>query len=215
MKRFSAVVVLALVALLVYAPAASSQTKWVRGTVVSVAGDTLVVKASGKDWTFKVDKATTLTARGAGKAQAAAEAAGKAGVNFAEFVKPGMGVEVHYKDVGGVMTATDVHSGLPATETGAAPAESAGGSARGTITAVGPASVTLKAADKDWVFAVDPKTSIVGQGLGTITRQFKEQGKAPPVPDLLSVNDQVVVYFKDAADAKRATEIRVIQKAPK
>jgi len=215
MKRFSAVVVLALVALLVYAPAASSQTKWVRGTVVSVSGDTFVVKAAGKDWTFKVDKSTELTARGAGTAQREAEKKGAVGVKFADFVKPGVGVEVHYKDVGGVMMATDVHSGLPPTETGAAPAESAGGSARGTITAVAPASVTVKAADKDWVFAVDSKTSILGQGLGTITRQFKEQGKAPTVPDLLSVNDQVVVYFKDAADAKRATEIRVIQKAPR
>jgi hypothetical protein len=213
MKHVSAVAVLALVALLVCAPAAFSQTKWVRGNVVSVAGDTLVVKAEGKDWTFKVDKATVLTARGAGTAQAKAEAAGAAGVKFADFVKPGMGVEVHYKDAGGVLTATDVHSGLPPTEGSAAPAETTGGSARGTIAAISAASVTLKAADKDWVFAVDSKTLVLGEGMGTITRQFKEQGKMPTITDLLRVNDQVVVYFKEGADAKRATEIRVIQKA--
>ena len=214
MKKVLAIVVLALVASLVYAPATVAQTKWVRGTVVSVAGDTLVVKAAGKDWTFKVDSSTVLTARGAGKAQQQAEAKGAAGVKFSEFVKPGMGVEVHYKDAGGVLTATDVHSGLPPSE-GSAPAETTGGSARGTITAISGTSVTLKSADKDWTFAVDSKTTVVGQGLGTINRQFKEQGKAPTIIDLLAVNDQVVVYFKDAADAKRATEIRVTQKAAK
>jgi hypothetical protein len=212
MKQLSAVVALALVALLVCAPAASSQTKWVRGNVVSVAGDTLVVKAEGKDWTFKVDKSTLLTARGAGKAQAKAEAAGQAGVKFSDFVKPGMGVEVHYKDVGGVLTAMDVHSGLPPVE-GSASAEATGGSARGTIAAISNASVTLKAADKDWVFAVDSKTVVVGEGMGTITRQFQDQGKMPAITDLLHVNDQVVVYFKEAANAKRAGEIRVMQKA--
>jgi hypothetical protein len=214
MKKVLAVVAVAVVAALVCAPVTSAQSKWVRGTVVSVTGDTLVVKVAGSDMTFKVDKSTTLTARGAGKAQAAAEAKGAAGVRFADFVKAGMGVEVHYKDVGGVLTAIDVHSGLAPAE-GSAPAETSGGSARGTITAVGASSVTVKSGDTDWTFTVDPKTSIVGQGLGTITRQFKEQGKAPTVTDLLSVNDQVVVYFKEAAGAKRANEIRVITKAPK
>ena len=123
-------------------------------------------------------------------------------------MKPGVGVEVHYKDVGGVLMATDVHSGLPPTE-GSAPAESAGGSARGTIAAIGPASVTLKAGDKEWAFTVDSKTLVLGEGMGTITKQFKDQGKMPAITDLLGVNDQVVVYFKGGADAKRATEIRV------
>ena len=213
MRQLSAVVVLALVASLVCAPAAFSQTKWVRGNVVSVAGDTLVVKAEGKDWTFKVDKSTVLTARGAGKAQAKAEAAGAAGVKFADFVKPGMGVEVHYTDVSGVLMAKDVHSGLPPIEGSAAPAETAGGSARGVITAVSGASVTLKAADKEWVFAVDSKTLVLGEGMGTITREFEAQGKKPAITDLLKVNDQVIVYFKEAAGAKRASEIRVMLKA--
>jgi hypothetical protein len=176
-----------------------------------VAGDTLVVKAEGKDWTFKVDKSTVLTARGAGKAQAKAEAAGQAGVKFADFVKPGMGVEVHYKDVGGTLMAMDVHSGLaPAEQTPAA--EPAGGSARGTLAAVASGAVTLKTADKDWTFTIDSKTLVLGQGLGTITRKFEAEGKKPTVVDLLGVNDEVVVYFKDAANAKLATEIRVLRK---
>ena len=219
MRKLTTCVAFALVALLAFAPVTSAQTKYVRGTVVSVAGDTFVVKAGGKDMTFKVDKATELTARGAGTAQRKAEAAGAPGVKFADFVKPGVGVEVHYKDVGGTLVATDVHSGLPPTE-GTAPAgtessEATGGSVRGALSAISPASVTVKSGDQELVFTVDSKTSVVGQGLGTITRQFKEQGKAPTIPDLLQVNDQVVVYFKEAAGAKRASEIRVIAKAAK
>ena len=212
MKNVLTVVAAALAVSLVWAPMTSAQTKWVRGNVVSVTGDTLVVKAEGSDWTFKVDKSTVLTARGAGRAQRQAEAAGAAGVTFADFVKPGMGVEVHYRDVSGVLMATDVHSGLPPTA-GSTPAASAGGSARGTIAAVAPASVTLKAEDKEWAFTVDSKTLVLGEGMGTITKQFKDQGKMPAITDLLGAGDQVVVYFKSGAEAKRATEIRVIKKA--
>jgi hypothetical protein len=214
MRHLSVAVALALVASLVFVPAAFSQTKWVRGTVVSVAGDTLVVKAEGKDWTFKVDKSTVVTARGAGKAQAAAERKGQEGIKFADFVKPGMGVEVHYKDVGGALMAIDVHSGLAPTEQTPA-TQPASGSARGTLSAVANASVTLKTAEKEWVFAVDPNTLVVGQGMGTITAKFKEEGKKPTVSDLLKVNDEVVVYFKDAANAKLATEIRVLRRVMK
>lgn len=214
MRHLSVAVALALVASLVFVPAAFSQTKWVRGTVVSVAGDTLVVKAEGKDWTFKVDKSTVVTARGAGKAQAAAERKGEAGIKFGDFVKQGMGVEVHYKDVGGSLMAIDVHSGLAPTEQTPS-TEPAGGSARGLVTTIGPSTVTIKTTEKDWTFAVDPKTVIVGQGLGKLTAKFEQEGKKPTVGDLLNVNDEVVVYFKDAAAAKLATEIRVLFKAMK
>ena len=214
MRQVLAVVAVALAASLIWAPMTSAQTKWVRGTVVSVSGDTFVVKAAGKDLTFKVDKSTVLTARGAGKAQRQAEATGAAGVKFADFVKAGVGVEVHYKDVGGTLMATDVHSGLPPSE-GAVSSESTGGSARGTVSAISGSSVSVKSAGQDWTFAVDTRTVVVGQGLGTINKQFKDQGKAPTVGDLLGVNDQVVVYFEEAAGLKRASEIRVLAKTAK
>jgi hypothetical protein len=215
MRQLLTVVAVALVVALVWAPVTSAQTKYVRGTVVSVTGDTFVVKAGGTDMTFKVEKATELTARGAGKAQKAADAKGEAGVKFSDFVKAGQGVEVHYKDVGGVLTAVEVHSGLPPAEGTAPAAESSGGSARGTVTAISNASITVKGDAQDWTFAVDPKTLVLGTGMGTITRQFKEQGKSPTITDLLGVNDSVVVNFKEAAGVKRAAEIRVLAKAAK
>jgi len=67
MRHVLAVVAVAVVVSLVLAPVAMAQTKWVRGTVVSVAGDTLVVKAAGKDLTFKIDKTTQVTAAGRGR----------------------------------------------------------------------------------------------------------------------------------------------------
>jgi hypothetical protein len=214
MRHVVAVALFALVASLVFAPVASAQTKWVRGTVVSAVGDTVVVTAAGKEMTFKVDKNTELMARGAGRAQREAEAKGAAGVKLTDFVKAGVGVEVQYKDVGGVLMANAIHSGVTVRE-GAASEEVTGGSVRGAVTVVGNDSISVKGADKEWKFMVDPKTAVVGTGLGTITRQFKEQGKSPTITDLLGVGDQVVVYFKDAGGTVRANEVRVMTKAPK
>jgi hypothetical protein len=214
MRHVVAVALVALVASLVFAPVASAQTKWVRGTVVSAVGDTVVVTAAGKEMTFKVDKNTELMARGAGRAQREAEAKGAAGVKLTDFVKAGVGVEVQYKDVGGVLMANAIHSGVTVRE-GAVSEEVTGGSVRGAVTVVGNDSISVKGADKEWKFMVDPKTAVVGTGLGTITRQFKEQGKSPTITDLLGAGDQVIVYYKEAGGAMRANEVRVMTKAPK
>lgn len=213
MRYSLAVVVIVLAALLVAAPVASAQTKWVRGTVASVGPDTVTVTVAGKEMTFKVTKDTELTARGGATAQRKAELTGAAGVKFVDFVKPGMGVEIHYKDVAGVLTATEIHSGLAPTEATAGPA-AMGGRVRGTITAISGASLTVKAGAKDWVFAVDAKTRVVGEGLGTLNDKLKAEGKAPTVSDLVGVNDSVDVYYQEGANP-RASEIHVILKAVK
>jgi hypothetical protein len=213
MRYSLAVVVMVLAALLVAAPVASAQTKFVRGTVASVGPDTVTVTVAGKEMTFKVTKDTELTARGAGTAQRKAEMTGAAGVKFVDFVKPGTGVEIHYKDVGGVLTATDIHSGLAPSEATTA-AAAPGGSVRGTVTAISGTSITVKDGAKDWVFAVDAKTRVVGQGLGTLNEKLKAEGKAPTVLDLVGVNDRVYVYYKEGANPS-ASEIRMILKAVK
>ena len=213
MRHVVAVALFALVASLVFAPVASAQRNWVRGTVVSAVGDTVVVTVTGKDMTFKVDKTTELMARGAGTAQRKAEQQGAEGVKLTDFVKPGVGVEVQYKDVGGVMWATEIHSGLSVPKE-AKSEEVTGGSARGTITAVAGDSFTVKGT-QEWKFAVDAKTFVTGVGMSTLTRKIKEQGKAPTIPDLLGPNDEVVVYFKEAGGVMRASEVRVMKKAAK
>jgi len=213
MKQVLAVVALAVVVALVAAPTAVAQTKTVRGTVVSVTGDTLVVKVAGQDMTFKVDKATEVQARGAGTAQRKAEAAGAPGVKFTDFVKAGEGAEVSYKEAAGVMTATFVRAGLPPAEGKLPEPEAPHGSVKGAISAITASSISVNAGDKVETFVIDSKTLVLGQGLGTITKKFQAEGKAPAVTDLLKVNDQVVVSFKEEAGAKKANEIRVTQKA--
>lgn len=213
--RFAAVVVVALAAVLVAVPMASAQTKWVRGTVASVGPDSVTVTVLGNAMTFTVNQKTELTARGAGTAQRKAEEAGSAGVKLADFVKPGMGIEVHYTEAGGVMTATDIHSGIAPSEGAMGPSAPDRGSARGTVTAVTGTSVSIKSGDQTWTFPVDAKTVVQGTGYGTLGRKMAAQGKALTVPDLIGVNDVVVVYFKEAGGAKLATDIRVITKAAK
>ena len=212
--RSAAVLVVALVVSLAAAPAASAQTKWVRGTVATVGPDSVTVTVTGTSMTFKVTGKTELTARGAGTAQRQAEAAGAKGVKSADFVKPGMGIEIHYTEAAGVMTATDIHSGLAPSEGAMGPSADRG-SARGFVTAVTGASLSVKGGDQAWTFTVEPKTTVVGHGFGTRSREMATAGKAPTIPDLVGVDDLVVVYFKNAGGAKLASGIRVVKKAAK
>ena len=212
MRHVLAVVAVAVVVSLVWAPVAMAQTKWVRGTVVSVTGDTFVVKAAGNDMTFKVDKTTQVTARGAGTAQRRAEQMGQAGVKFADFVKPGVGVEVHYKDVGGAMHATEIRTGvaLPGAPEEPKPPKM---TASGKVTAVAADSFTVLAGGQSHVIKVDPKTMIIGKGAGTKSRELDTMGKAPVLSEFLKVGDEVSVDYKDVAGAKVAGEVRVIARA--
>lgn len=216
MKYWSAaVLVVALVVALAAAPAASAQTKWVRGTVASVGPDSVTVTVTGTSMTFKVTEKTELTARGAGTAQRQAEAAGAKGVKFTDFVKPGEGIEVHYTEAAGVMTATDIHSGIAASEGAMGPSAPDRGSARGFLTAVTGTSLAIKSGDQIWTFAVDPKTVVQGHGFGTLNRKMAAESKALTVPDLLGVGDLVVVYFREAGGTKLANTVRVVKKAAK
>jgi len=214
MKHALAVVALAVMVALLAAPAVA-QTKTVRGVVVSAAGAEFVVKVAGKDMTFKVDKDTEVMARGAGKAQRASEASGAPGVKFTDFVKAGDGAEVTYKEAAGVMTATYIRAGLPPAGSEPPAAEAPHTSMKGAISAITGSSISVKAGDKVEVFAIDPKTLIVGEGMGTLTKKLQSEGKSPTAMDLLKVHDQVVVSFKEEAGTKKASEIRVIQKAMK
>jgi hypothetical protein len=213
MRRLVVALAVVVAVSLVCVPVASAQSKWIRGSVVSLGPDTVTVKVLGKDMTFKVTKDTQLIARGAGRAQEEAEQAGLPGVKLAGFVKPGDGVEVHFQEAAGVMTATYIHSGLAVGE-GSAKTESTGGSAHGTVTAVTGNSITVKDGARDWVFTIDSKTRVVGQGLGTLSAKFKAEGKAPTIPDLVGVKDTVYVYYQEGPNPK-ATEIRVSRRALK
>lgn len=192
---------------------AQAQQKWVRGTVKAVAGDTVTVTVQGKDMAFKVDAATEMVGSGLGTKTRAAQAAGEKGLALSQALKAGDKIEVHY--AGDSMKATEIRTGVSAPEgmSGEAKMPETGTSARGVVTAVGPASVTVKGDTASWTFDVDAKTKFVGSGLGTATRQAEAAGKAPVLSDMVKVNDRVVVTFHDMAGKLHATEVRVIGKS--
>ena len=212
MRHVLVVLAIAVVASLVFAPVASAQGKVVRGKVVAVGADTLTVNVAGNDMTFKVDKETDLVARGAGTAQREAEKEGAAGVTFGKFVKPGDGVEVHYKETAGAMMATEIRAGIAVPEAGAVSVP--GGSGRGSVIDVAADSITVKG-ENEWKFMIDSKTVVIGRGVGTMTKQMKQKGQAPTVKDLVGVGDTVVVSFKEVGGVMRAHEIRIVSKAVK
>jgi hypothetical protein len=213
MRHVVTVVAVAVMASLLFVPVASAQSKWARGNVVSVGPDTVTVAVMGKDMAFKVTKDTELIARGAGTAQQQAEEKGQPGVKLVDFVKPGAGVEIEYKEAAAVMTATVIRSGV-SVGAGATSSDVSGGAMRGSVSAVSGNSITVSDGKKDWVFAVDAKTKVVGTGLGTLNEKLKAQGKAATVPDLVAVKDKVFIYYQEGP-SPRASEIRVTLKAVK
>ena len=93
---------------------------------------------------------------------------------------------------------------------GAAPAQAqATKTVSGTITAVTPTSVTVKAASGDMVFAVDQKTTVVAPGGSTKTDAAKAEGKAGPVlTAVLKAGQNVDVQYHE--QGMHAAQIRVV-----
>ncbi|RPI20378.1 MAG: hypothetical protein EHM57_08175 [Actinobacteria bacterium] len=67
----------------------------------------------------------------------------------------------------------------------------------------------MTAEGKPMTFSVSPKTMVIGTGVGTKIRELKEAGKGATVPDLVGINDEVIVTYQD----KMASEIRIAMKA--
>ena len=177
-----------------------------KGTVASLAGDTLTVNVSGKDMAFTVDKATKVIARGAGTK--AAQAAPTGGPKLSDLVKAGEGVEVHYTVKGTANHATMLRAGVDPSETAAAPKEPAK-SVSGKATAITGAALTVSADGKDYQFAITPATAVIGTGAGTLTREKQAAGAKPVVTDFVHVGDAVVVTYAMKGTTMEATEVRL------
>jgi hypothetical protein len=212
MKRVCMVAVVALVAALVAAPASAAPTKWVRGPVTAMTGNTITVSVKGAESTFKVETTTQLIARGAGTASRE-----PLGLKLSEFVKVGQFIEVRYTEAGGAKVATEIRP-LAAEEESASKEKDAtvagNTSAHGTVVSVTADAVVVNADGTDVKFAVTPKTVVLGPGMGTKTRELQAAGKPAVVSAFIGPKDQVVVYYTEGA-AKAATSIRVIQKFAK
>jgi hypothetical protein len=86
-------------------------------------------------------------------------------------------------------------------------------SARGTITVIGPTSVTVAVDGKDVVFNVDAKTRITAPGGSTAKREAQAEGKAGvKIADVLKVGQGVLVDYHEAG--MHAASIRALPAPP-
>ena len=114
MKR---VIILLLGAVLLAGPAfaqakagekpAATKTMSASGKVSAVAADSVTVKGKDAEWTFGVDKATVVVAKGASHKMAAISADKKPAV-VTEFVHVGDDVAVKYHDLGATKHASTI-----------------------------------------------------------------------------------------------------------
>src|SRR5437762_13975756 len=149
---------------------AGQETKMARGTVSSVAGDTITVKVADKDLKFNVDNKTTVEARGAGTKNAHAQALGMPGPKISEVLNTGEAVEVSYTDMAGTLRASRVRavSSVGSASESTSEAKPATKTASGTVKSVAADSLMVSGTGgKDMTFAIDPSTKVVGRGAGT------------------------------------------------
>ena len=86
--------------------------------------------------------------------------------------------------------------------------------AKGTITAIGGRSLTVKVGDQDLAFNVDNKTMVQARGASSKASRFAVAGKpGPHLGDLLQPGQAVAVTYRDMAGSLRASEIKAIPKA--
>ena len=83
--------------------------------------------------------------------------------------------------------------------------------ARGTVTAVGADSVTVKVADQEMKFAVDSTTNVEATGAGTKARQAQAAGQAgPKLSDVVKIGQPVQVSYQDMNGTLHAVRIRAV-----
>jgi hypothetical protein len=75
-----------------------------------------------------------------------------------------------------------------------------------TVKSVSASSLVVATLGKDVTFMVDPKTKVVGKGIGT---KSAAKGGKPTIADLLKEGDRVTVTYQDVAGTMRASTIEV------
>lgn len=87
-------------------------------------------------------------------------------------------------------------------------------SARGTVTAVGGDSITVKVAERELKLTVDPKTQLTASGAGTAERKADATGKpGPRLADFIKTGDAVEVTYQETGSTMRASRIRRVSSA--
>lgn len=86
--------------------------------------------------------------------------------------------------------------------------------ARGTITAIGARSISVKVSGQNMTFSVDSKTIVEARGASTKSRRAAAAGKpGPHLDELLQKGQTVSVYYNEKASDLQATEIKAVKNA--
>lgn len=85
---------------------------------------------------------------------------------------------------------------------------------RGTIVAIGGASLTVKVREQEMKFSVDPKTVVEARGAGTKARAAQASGgPGPKLADVLKAGDAVAVTYHEVNGAFHASRVRAVLNA--
>lgn len=212
MKQLLAVIGSALVLVSIPNPAGAQDTKEARGTVTALTPTSITIQVKDQVMTFNVDQKTQVTARGASTQTRAAQAEGRKGPDLPTLVKVGQGVEIRYHEAG--MHAASIRV-LPGPVEGSMSEKQESAPKRtmnGTVTALTGKSLTMKTKDGEVTFAIDQKTQVIGQGVGTAGRKKTEAGEKTVLADFVAVGDDVRILYHDMGDVKHATEVNITRK---
>ena len=87
-------------------------------------------------------------------------------------------------------------------------------SARGTVTAIGGDSFTVKVAEAELKFTIDPKTVLTASGAGTADRKAEAAGKPGlRLADFVKTGDAVLVSYQETGSTLRATRVQRVSTA--
>jgi hypothetical protein len=207
MRRFFALSLVAIAAVLLASPASAQEHKS-RGTLTAMTSDSITVKVGAADMKFGVDEKTAVSAPGGGTKSREAAASGKAGPKLSDVLKVGDAVEVTYAEAGG-QHATMIRKVSSPGSAGVPGKRSAG-----TVSAVSASSLTIEGtsgggAKFTQTFSIDGKTHVVAHGAA------KSLGAGAPITNAVGKGDHVSVSFDEGSGSVHASEVRVVTKAEK
>ena len=86
--------------------------------------------------------------------------------------------------------------------------------ARGTISAIGGQSLTVKVGGQDMTFTVDQHTTVIARGAGTKATRAVAAGKTGPhLSEILAAGQWVALRYTDVSGGLYATEIKSVPSA--
>jgi hypothetical protein len=193
------------------APAVAGDTKVARGTIASMAGQSVTVTVGDRDMTFRIDSKTFVEVRGGSTKTKLAAVHNRAGVHLDEVLTKGQPVAVTYNDLAGSLHATEIKA-IPMAGAARAPEKRSDG----VVQAIGSDWITIHGssgggASFEQTLKIDPKTMVWAKGAGTA---MAARGGRAPLTDLVKSGDHVSVSYHVMGNDLVASDLRVTNKAP-